>query len=148
MCLKYLFIFLLVSSTNLISGTYFDSLFIKTNDQELVQFQVEVVKTPKQQKHGLMYRKELKKNTGMLFIFKEEKEVSFWMKNTLISLDIIFINREGKIDSIKKNTEPKSLRRIKSENEVIAVLEINSGESDALGINKESKVEIQKFLDS
>ena len=113
----------------------------------MVQFKVEVVKSPKQQERGLMYRKELKKNTGMLFIFKKEKEASFWMKNTLISLDIIFINKDGEIDSIKKNTKPKSLRRIKSENEVIAVLEINSGESDALGISKKSKVEIQKFLD-
>ena len=147
MYLKYFFIFLLVSSTNLIAETYFDSLFIKNNNQELVQFKVEVVKSPKQQERGLMYRKELKKNTGMLFIFKKEKEASFWMKNTLISLDIIFINKDGEIDSIKKNTKPKSLRRIKSENEVIAVLEINSGESDALGISKKSKVEIQKFLD-
>ena len=147
MYLKYFFIFLLVSITNLIAETYFDSLFIKNNNQELVQFKVEVVKSPKQQERGLMYRKELKKNTGMLFIFKKEKEASFWMKNTLISLDIIFLNKDGEIDSIKKNTKPKSLRRIKSENEVIAGLEINSGESDALGISKKSKVEIQKFLD-
>ena len=102
MYLKYFFIFLLVSSTNLIAETYFDSLFIKNNNQELVQFRVEVIKSPKQQKRGLMYRKELKKHTGMLFIFKKEKEASFWMKNTLISLDIIFINKDGEIDSIKK----------------------------------------------
>ena len=147
MHLKYFFILLLVFSNTLIAESYFDNLTIKNNDEKLISFKVEVVRSPEKQRLGLMFRKELKKKTGILFVFKEEKKASFWMKNTLIPLDIIFISKDGKIDFIKINAEPGSLKRIRSKNKIIAVLEINSGESYALGINQNSRVEIQKFLD-
>ena len=57
-----------------------------------------------------MYRKKLKKNTGMLFLFDSEKKASFWMKNTFIPLDIIFINKNGSINRIYKNSKPMSLK--------------------------------------
>jgi len=148
MLLKYFFIMFLVSSNTLIAESYFDNLTIKNNDEKLISYKVEVIRSPEKQRLGLMFRKELKKKTGILFVFKEEKKASFWMKNTLIPLDIIFISKEGKIDFIKINAKPGSLKRIRSKNKIIAVLEINSGESYALGINKNSRVEIQKFLDS
>ena len=138
----------LVSSNTLIAESYFDNLTIKNNDENLISYKVEVIRSPEKQRLGLMFRKELKKKTGILFEFKEEKKASFWMKNTLIPLDIIFISKEGKIDFIKINAKPGSLKRIRSKNKIIAVLEINSGESYALGINQNSRVEIQKFLDS
>ena len=138
----------LVSSNTLIAESYFDNLTIKNNDENLISYKVEVIRSPEKQRLGLMFRKELKKKTGVLFVFKEEKKASFWMKNTLIPLDIIFISKEGKIDFIKINAKPGSLKRIRSKNKIIAVLEINSGESNALGINQNSRVEIQKFLDS
>ena len=138
----------LVSSNTLIAESYFDNLTIKNNDENLISYKVEVIRSPEKQRLGLMFRKELKKKTGVLFVFKEEKKASFWMKNTLIPLDIIFISKEGKIDFIKINAKPGSLKRIRSKNKIIAVLEINSGESYALGINQNSRVEIQKFLDS
>ena len=136
----------LVSSNTLIAESYFDNLTIKNNDEKLISFKVEVVRSPEKQILGLMFRKDLKKKTGILFVFNEEKKASFWMKNTLIPLDIIFISKDGKIDFIKINAEPGSLKRIRSKNKIIAVLEINSGESYALGINQNSRVEIQKFL--
>mgnify|MGYP003717471023 FL=1 len=148
MHLKYFFIMFLVSSNTLIAESYFDNLTIKNNDENLISYKVEVIRSPEKQRLGLMFRKELKKKTGILFEFKEEKKASFWMKNTLIPLDIIFISKEGKIDFIKINAKPGSLKRIRSKNKIIAVLEINSGESYALGINQNSRVEIQKFLDS
>mgnify|MGYP002529465032 FL=1 len=148
MHLKYFFIMFLVSSNTLIAESYFDNLTIKNNDENLISYKVEVIRSPEKQRLGLMFRKELKKKTGILFVFKEEKKASFWMKNTLIPLDIIFISKDGKIDFIKINAKPGSLKRIRSKNKIIAVLEINSGESYALGINKNSRVEIQKFLDS
>ena len=148
MHLKYFFIMFLVSSNTLIAESYFDNLTIKNNDENLISYKVEVIRSPEKQRLGLMFRKELTKKTGILFVFKEEKKASFWMKNTLIPLDIIFISKDGKIDFIKINAEPGSLKRIRSKNKIIAVLEINSGESYALGINKNSRVEIQKFLDS
>ena len=138
----------LVSSNTLIAESYFDNLTIKNNDENLISYKVEVIRSPENQRLGLMFRKELTKKTGILFVFKEEKKASFWMKNTLIPLDIIFISKDGKIDFIKINAKPGSLKRIRSKNKIIAVLEINSGESYALGINKNSRVEIQKFLDS
>ena len=148
MHLKYFFILLLVFCNTLIAESYFDNLTIKNNDEKLISFKVEVVRSPEKQILGLMFRKDLKKKTGILFVFNEEKKASFWMKNTLIPLDIIFISKDGKIDFIKINAEPGSLKRIRSKNKIIAVLEINSGESYALGINQNSRVEIQKFLDS
>ena len=148
MHLKYFFIMFLVSSNTLIAESYFDNLTIKNNDENLISYKVEVIRSPEKQRLGLMFRKELKKKTGILFVFKEEKKASFWMKNTLIPLDIIFISKDGKIDFIKINAKPGSLKRIRSKNKIIAVLEINSGESYALGINQNSRVEIQKFLDS
>ena len=148
MLLKYFFIMFLVSSNTLIAESYFDNLTIKNNDENLISYKVEVIRSPEKQRLGLMFRKELTKKTGILFVFKEEKKASFWMKNTLIPLDIIFISKDGKIDFIKINAKPGSLKRIRSKNKIIAVLEINSGESYALGINKNSRVEIQKFLDS
>ena len=148
MHLKYFFIMFLVSSNTLIAESYFDNLTIKNNDENLISYKVEVIRSPEKQRLGLMFRKELKKKTGILFVFKEEKKASFWMKNTLIPLDIIFISKDGKIDFIKINAKPGSLKRIRSKNKIIAVLEINSGESNALGINQNSRVEIQKFLDS
>jgi len=147
MHLKYFFILLLVFSNTLIAESYFDNLTIKNNDEKLISFKVEVVISPEKQRLGLMFKKDLKEKTGILFVFKEEKKASFWMKNTLIPLDIIFISKDGKIDFIKINAEPGSLKRIRSKNKIIAVLEINSGESYALGINQNSRVEIQKFLD-
>ena len=148
MHLKYFFIMFLVSSNTLIAESYFDNLTIKNNDENLISYKVEVIRSPEKQRLGLMFRKELTKKTGILFVFKEEKKASFWMKNTLIPLDIIFISKDGKIDFIKINAKPGSLKRIRSKNKIIAVLEINSGESYALGINKNSRVKIQKFLDS
>ncbi len=148
MHLKYFFIMFLVSSNTLIAESYFDNLTIKNNDENLISYKVEVIRSPEKQRLGLMFRKELKKKTGILFVFKEEKRASFWMKNTFIPLDIIFISKDGKIDFIKINAKPGSLKRIRSKNKIIAVLEINSGESYALGINQNSRVEIQKFLDS
>ena len=148
MHLKYFFIMFLVSSNTLIAESYFDNLTIKNNDEKLISYKVEVIRSPEKQRLGLMFRKELTKKTGILFVFKEEKKASFWMKNTLIPLDIIFISKDGKIDFIKINAKPGSLKRIRSKNKIIAVLEINSGESYALGINQNSRVEIQKFLDS
>ena len=79
----------LVSSNTLIAESYFDNLTIKNNDENLISYKVEVIRSPEKQRLGLMFRKELTKKTGILFVFKEEKKASFWMKNTLIPLDII-----------------------------------------------------------
>jgi Uncharacterized conserved protein len=81
-----------------------------------------------------MYRKELPEGRGMLFDFQREQEVSFWMQNTYIPLDMLFIRADGRILRIAENTEPLSTRMIPSGGPVRAVLEVIGGTARKLGI--------------
>ncbi len=102
-------------------------LLIFNNEQLVGKFNVEIAITPYQLKKGLMYRNYLDETSGMLFVFEEIGEKIFWMKNTFISLDIIFINDLGRILKIHKNTIPFSEKPLKGGKETKYVLEINSG---------------------
>ena len=97
-------------------------------------FAVEVVDNDADRAKGLMYRKELPEGRGMLFDFHRDQEVSFWMQNTYIPLDMIFIRGDGRILRIEENTEPLSTRMIPSRGPVRAVLEVIGGTSRKLGI--------------
>lgn len=85
-------------------------------------------------KKGLMYRTSLNPDAGMLFLFDPPREVRFWMKGTLIPLDMLFIDSDGRITAIAQRTEPGSLRLIGPGEPVSGVLEIKGGLSKALGI--------------
>jgi len=97
-------------------------------------FAVEVVDNDADRAKGLMYRRELPEGRGMLFDFQRDQEVSFWMQNTYIPLDMIFIRGDGRILRIEENTEPLSTRMIPSRGPVRAVLEVIGGTSRKLGI--------------
>jgi uncharacterized membrane protein (UPF0127 family) len=97
-------------------------------------FAVELVDTEAERAKGLMYRKELPEGRGMLFDFHRDQEVSFWMQNTYIPLDMIFIRGDGRIHRIAENTEPLSTRMIPSGGPVRAVLEVIGGTTRKLGI--------------
>ena len=97
-------------------------------------FAVEVVDNDADRAKGLMYRKELPEGRGMLFDFHREQEVSFWMQNTYIPLDMVFIRGDGRILRIAENTEPLSTRLIPSGGPVRAVLEVIAGTAQKLGI--------------
>jgi uncharacterized protein len=97
-------------------------------------FMVELADTEPAREKGLMFRKNLPTGQGMLFDFQREQEVSFWMKNTYIPLDMIFIQGDGRILRIAENTEPLSTRLIPSEGPVLAVLEVKGGTARQLGI--------------
>ena len=97
-------------------------------------FSVEIVANDADRAKGLMYRKELPEGRGMLFDFQRDQEVSFWMENTYISLDMIFIRGDGRILRIAENTEPLSTRMIPSGGPVRAVLEVIAGTARKLGI--------------
>ena len=97
-------------------------------------FSVEIADNDAERAKGLMYRKELPEGRGMLFDFHRDQEVSFWMQNTYIPLDMIFIRGDGRILRIEKNTEPLSTRMIPSRGAVRAVLEVIGGTSRKLGI--------------
>lgn len=103
-------------------------------------FSVEMAITDEEKQTGLMYRKELADGKGMLFDFNPEQEVSMWMKNTYVSLDMIFIRADGRILRIAENTEPLSTRIISSGGPARAVLEVVAGTAQKYGIRPGDRV--------
>ena len=104
------------------------------------RFNVEVARTDAEQDRGLMFRTGLPADGGMIFPFEKPRIGSFWMKNTLIPLDMIFIRADGSIDRIAENTIPESLEPVVSGGEVSAVLELAGGTAAKLGIDETAKV--------
>ncbi len=98
------------------------------------RFRIELAATPEQMRVGLMYRRELAPDAGMLFDFTPPRLVSMWMKNTYIPLDILFIDETGRIVNIAENTTPHSLASVRSAGPVVAALELNAGVAERLGI--------------
>ena len=97
-------------------------------------FSVELVDNDADRAKGLMHRRSLPEGTGMLFDFHREQDVSFWMSNTYIPLDMIFIRADGRIHRIAENTVPLSLEQVPSRGPVRGVLEVIAGTSRKLGI--------------
>ena len=97
-------------------------------------FSVEMAATEEEKTTGLMYRKELPDGKGMLFDFSPAQEISMWMKNTYISLDMIFIRADGRILRIAENTEPMSTKIISSGGLAKGVLEVIAGTAQKYGI--------------
>ncbi len=108
-------------------------LSIRTGEAEH-SFTVEIARTPEAIQQGLMFRQSLAENAGMLFDFGGVREASMWMKNTLMPLDMLFIDANGQIVAIARNTVPGSLRSVSPGVPVRAVLEIPAGRAKALGI--------------
>ena len=105
-----------------------------------ITFNVEVAKTIEERRTGLMYRKKLYNNEGMLFIFPREKIIQLWMKNTYIPLDVIFISENKLIVDIKKNMEKLSKTIVKSKVKSKYALEFNAGLINKLDIEIGDKV--------
>ena len=105
------------------------------------RFVVEVARTPEEQATGLMNRSSLAPDRGMVFPFDPPRDASFWMKNTLIPLDIIFVRGDGSIANIEANTVPLSLDPVTSAGPVRAVLEIAGGRAGELGIKAGDKAD-------
>src|SRR5690606_32059987 len=95
---------------------------------------VEIAETPEEQALGLMFRTELPDNRGMLFPHRTPRELTMWMRNTYIPLDMVFIRADGTVHRIEERTEPFSERIIASEGPVSAVLEIAGGAAARLGL--------------
>ena len=105
------------------------------------RFTVEVARTPEEQAQGLMFRKSVPPDRGMIFPYDPPVQVSFWMKNTLVPLDMVFIGPDGKIGRIAANTTPMSLDPVASIDPVSAVLEIAGGRAAELGIREGDKAD-------
>lgn len=112
------------------------------------RFTVELAVTPEQMARGLMFRTELAEDAGMLFVLDRERPMAFWMKNTLIPLDMLFIDRSGRIVRIHERAVPLSTTSIPSGQPVKAVLEINGGLSARLGIRPGDRVVHEVFASS
>lgn len=107
-----------------------------------VTFKVQYAITPEEKAKGLMFKESLPNKSGMLFIYQTPKEVNMWMKNTLMSLDIFFITRKGRIRTIQEKAEPGSTRLIPSGGKVVAVLEMIAGTAESYGIKVGDQVNL------
>ncbi len=123
----------------------FEPLTIVTAGGQRHAFQVEVARNDQDRAQGLMYRRSMAPDRGMLFDFAKVEPVSMWMQNTYLSLDMLFIRADGTIARIAANTEPLSTRTIASGEPVLAVLELNAGTASRLGIKAGDRVEHPVF---
>jgi uncharacterized membrane protein (UPF0127 family) len=124
---------LLAPASGFATGT--GTLVIKTASGDH-NFNIEVATTQQEQALGLMFRRSLPENAGMLFLYDPPQPAAMWMKNTLIPLDMVFIAPDGRVLRIESNTEPLSTAVIPSEGDISAVLELNAGEADKIGLRR------------
>ncbi len=115
------------------------------NDVAQVRFDVELALTPQERSRGLMFREHLPNRAGMLFIFDPPQRVAFWMKNTLIPLDMIFTDRAGIVTRVHEGAIPGDLTLIEGGESVYAVLEINAGLADRYGIGPGTQMRHEVF---
>ena len=122
---------------------------IKQDNTEVI-FQVEVVETVEARMNGLMNRTEMAQNAGMLFVFQDADFRAFWMKNTLIPLDILYINDKGMIGHIHHHATPNDLTAIPSQIPTMYALEVNGGVASKQGITVGDEIfheKIKRSLD-
>ena len=138
------FFMLLVMQWLVLPALAEDALLVAVvkSDGSKASFAVELAATPEELATGLMNRSSLDVGKGMLFDFGSERPVKMWMKNTLIPLDMLFIDKKGKIVYIAENAKPLSLDFIEAEVPVRYVLEIGGGESKANGIAAGDKLKL------
>ena len=110
------------------------TLEIETADGERHRFDVELAVTVQQRSLGLMFRKDLAPDAGMLFVYPRPQIITMWMQNTPLPLDMIFIGQDNRIEKIVERTIPYSTNTISSGHTVKAVLEVNGGIADRLGL--------------
>ena len=122
-----------------------EKLVIVGRSGEQHAFNVEVAKTPDQQTVGLMFRTSVAPDGGMLFDWGSPRESQMWMRNTLVPLDMVFINADGTIRTIAEDTVPHSLAAIDSRGPVRATLELAAGTTAKLDIRVGDKVEAKQF---
>lgn len=115
----------------------------KDGTKVIKTIQIELSDTPEEQEQGLMFRKTMPADTGMLFTFPNEEPRSFWMANTYLSLDIIYVNAKKEIVSIAKNATPLSEKSLPSEAPAQYVIEVPAGYTDTYSIEAGQKVDFQ-----
>lgn len=109
------------------------------------EIDIEIADNDEERANGLMFRTEMKENQGMLFIFERDEPQSFWMRNTYISLDMIFVNSAFEIVTIHKNTETTTDKNYPSTKLAKYVIEVNGGYCDKFGIKQGDKIAYRTF---
>jgi len=117
-----------------------EPLIIQTASGKRLNFIVEIADTNEERQRGLMYRKEMAEDAGMIFDFGVSRRVQMWMENTILPLDMLFVDSTGTIRNIKQNAVPYSQEIIDSMTEVKYVIELNAGVTAKLGIKPGDKV--------
>jgi uncharacterized membrane protein (UPF0127 family) len=120
-------------------------LAIKTAAGKVVNFKIWLADTQQREQQGMMFVREMDIHTGMLFMFPENKRVTMWMKNTYVSLDLLFLDAHGKIDYIEANATPRSLDIIGPKSPEYAVLELKGGACEQFGIKLGDRVIHRNF---
>lgn len=119
--------------------------FLKKGTKEVIsKIEIEIAETEQKTQQGLMYRKSMDENKGMLFIFPIAANHAFWMKNTYISLDILFVDKDRNIIKIHKNTIPLSTKDLPSEGPTMFVVEVVAGYTDKFGIKEGDMINYSK----
>jgi len=144
-CLSVLFLAFAIASTVAAAAEFRTDKLTIVSDSGEYPFDVELAETSEQQSRGLMFRRSIGKREGMLFMHKEPRYITMWMRNTYIPLDMIFIRENGKIHRIEPHTEPFSERIIESGARVTAVLEVAAGVSQELGLKTGDIVKHEHF---
>ena len=142
--LSTLFVLLLAAHSGLEAKMRQDKLVLVTSAGERI-IDIEVAETSEEKALGLMFRTSLDDTKGMLFPYNGPQEISMWMKNTLIPLDMVFIRADGTVHRIEARTEPLSERVIGSNGPVTGVLELAGGAAERLGLKPNDKVRQSHF---
>lgn len=128
-------------------GIAFDQteIAIETKSGGSHRFKVELAESDAQKSRGLMFRRQMAADAGMLFLHKRNRVVTMWMANTYLPLDMLFIEADGRIARIAANTIPQSRDTISSRKRVRAVLELNAGTARRLGISVGDRIVYERF---
>lgn len=116
------------------------TLQIATPDAKLHKIDVWIADNDVRRTRGLMFVDQLADDAGMLFIYPQEQPISMWMKNTHLSLDMLFVNADGRVHRVVTNTKPMSLATISSDGDVLAVIELKAGSAERLNIHAGAQV--------
>jgi uncharacterized protein len=116
------------------------TLQIATPDARLHKLKVWIADDDARRARGLMFVEHLDDDAGMLFLYPQPQTISMWMKNTHIPLDMVFVCADGRVESVVENTEPMSLKTIRSKGQVVAVIELNAGSAARMKIGPGAQV--------